>query len=57
MVNAGDGVSYEEFARAALDLSGYDCDELESVEMDSLKRPAPRPRNSRLSVCFQRLLV
>ncbi|HUS10888.1 MAG TPA: dTDP-4-dehydrorhamnose reductase [Pyrinomonadaceae bacterium] len=48
VVNAGEGVSYEEFARAALDLGGYVSTNLESVEMDSLNRPAPRPRNSRL---------
>ena len=48
VVNAGAGVSYEEFARAALDLSGHTSTNLESVEMDSLQRPAPRPRNSRL---------
>jgi dTDP-4-dehydrorhamnose reductase len=48
VVNAGDGVSYEEFARAALDLGGYASTNLETVEMDSLNRPAPRPRNSRL---------
>ena len=48
VVNAGDGASYEEFARAALDLAGYASTNLESVAMDSLNRPAPRPRNSRL---------
>lgn len=48
VVNAGDGVSYEEFARQALNLSGFVTTEIESVEMDSLRRPAPRPRNSRL---------
>ncbi len=48
VVNAGEGASYEEFARAALDLSGNASTNLESVEMDSLNRPAPRPRNSRL---------
>jgi dTDP-4-dehydrorhamnose reductase len=47
-VNAGDGVSYEEFARAALDLSGFAATNLETVAMASLKRPAPRPQNSRL---------
>ena len=47
-VNAGAGVSYEEFARAALDLSGQSATNLVSIEMDSLQRPAPRPRNSRL---------
>jgi dTDP-4-dehydrorhamnose reductase len=48
VVNAGEGVSYEEFARAALDLASYASTNLESVGMDSLQRPAQRPRNSRL---------
>ncbi len=48
VVNSGAGVSYEEFARVALEV--YGCEEvvIESVRMDSLQRPAPRPRNSRL---------
>ncbi len=47
-VNSGPGVSYEEFARSALAVAGcYNCP-VESVSMDSLKRPAPRPHNSRL---------
>lgn len=48
VVNAGEGLSYEEFARTALDLSGHASTNLESVEMDTLSRLAPRPRNSRL---------
>lgn len=48
VVNAGNGASYAEFARAALDLAGYASTNVESVVMDSLNRPAPRPRNSRL---------
>ncbi len=48
VVNAGEGVSYEVFARAALDLGGCPSTNLESVAMSSLHRPAPRPRNSRL---------
>lgn len=48
VVNTGEGVSYEEFARTGLDLGGYISTNLESVGMDSLNRPAPRPRNSRL---------
>lgn len=48
VVNAGPGLSYEEFARAALEVSGLDAMTLESVAMSSLNRPAPRPRNSRL---------
>ena len=48
VVNAGEGVSYEVFARAALDLGGCPSTNLESVALSSLQRPAPRPRNSRL---------
>ncbi len=48
VVNSGDGASYEEFAREALSASGREPAVIESVRMDSLQRPAPRPRNSRL---------
>jgi dTDP-4-dehydrorhamnose reductase len=48
VVNAGEGVSYEMFARAALELGAYSSRNLESVATISLHRPAPRPRNSRL---------
>lgn len=48
VVNAGAGASFEEFAREALAVAGLDASNLESVSMDSLTRPAPRPRNSRL---------
>ena len=56
VVNAGDGVSYEEFARAALDQGGYQGEKLETVDQDSLNRPAPRPRNSRLKCLFSEAL-
>ena len=48
VVNSGDGASYEEFAREALAAAGREEALIESVKMDSLERPAPRPRNSRL---------
>jgi len=48
VVNAGNGVSYEEFARVALNTGGYESTKIETVDGDSLNRPAPRPRNSRL---------
>lgn len=48
IVNSGAGASFAEFTRAALDTGGYPDLELENVLMDSLTRPAPRPRNSRL---------
>ena len=47
VVNSGEGASYEEFTRAALAFAGCEA-EIESVSMDSIDRPAPRPRNSRL---------
>ena len=52
VVNAGDGVSYEGFARAVLDRGGYEAENLETIDQDSLNRPAPRPRNSRLKCLF-----
>ena len=48
VVNAGEGTSFEGFARAAAEAVGADGVEIEPVAMDSLKRPAPRPRNSRM---------
>lgn len=56
VVNSGEGVSYEDFARAALDLAGFASTNLESVGMDSLRRPAPRPRNSRLKCLLSEAL-
>ena len=48
VVNAGEGVSYEVFARVALNLGGYSSTNVESVATSSLHRPAPRPVNSRM---------
>ena len=48
VVNSGPGVSYEEFTRAALAAAGCENVTIESISIDSLSRPAPRPRNSRL---------
>jgi dTDP-4-dehydrorhamnose reductase len=47
VVNSGNGASYEEFARAALETAGQIAT-IETITMESLHRPAPRPRNSRL---------
>jgi len=47
-VNGGPGVSFEEFTRAALALSGCESVDVVAVSMESLGRPAKRPRNSRL---------
>jgi dTDP-4-dehydrorhamnose reductase len=48
VVNAGEGASFESFAREAATVAGVESAEIESISMDSLKRPAPRPRNSRM---------
>ena len=48
VVSSGNGATFETFAHEALKLAGCDEDLIESVTMDSLARPAPRPRNSKL---------
>ena len=48
VVNSGEGVSFEGFARAAMDLAGISESRLQSVSLAELRRPAPRPLNSRL---------
>ncbi len=48
VVNSGDGASFETFTVEALRLAGLSSDTLEVVDNDSLGRPAPRPRNSRM---------
>lgn len=48
VVNSGEGASFETFTQEALRVGKYSTDIVESVTMDSLPRPAPRPRNSRL---------
>lgn len=48
VANAGDGVSYKEFAQAALELGGVEGAQVEGIQTISLARPAKRPRNSRL---------
>jgi len=47
VVNAGEGTSFEGFAREAVRAAGVEA-EFETISMDALRRPAPRPRNSRL---------
>jgi len=48
VVNSGEGASYEGFAREAAVAAGAPDARVEVVSTDSLKRLAPRPRNSRL---------
>jgi dTDP-4-dehydrorhamnose reductase len=48
VVNAGEGTSFEGFARCALKTAGLNEGLLTTVRLAELGRPAPRPRNSRL---------
>lgn len=48
VVNAGEGVSFEGFARAAMDIAGINPSLVQSITLAELNRPAPRPHNSRL---------
>ena len=48
VVNSGDGASFEIFTLEAMRLANRPTNMVESVSTDSLKRPAPRPRNSKL---------
>ena len=48
IVNSGAGTNYAEFASKALQLAGCDLANLEVVLLESVRRPAPRPKNSRL---------
>lgn len=47
-VNSGKGASFKTFTDEALRLANNPTTMIESVSMDSLPRPAPRPRNSKL---------
>ena len=48
VVNSGEGASFETFTLEAFRLAGFSADMVEVVAGDSLGRPAPRPRNSKL---------
>ena len=48
IVNSGDGTNYADFASKASQLAGCDLANLEVVLLESVRRPAPRPKNSRL---------
>jgi dTDP-4-dehydrorhamnose reductase len=48
VVSSGEGASFETFSVEALTLAGLNSYSLEVIDGDTLGRPAPRPRNSRL---------
>ena len=52
VTNSGDGTTFEKFAQRVCELKGFDKSLIESVLMDSLLRPAPRPRDSRMKCLF-----
>jgi dTDP-4-dehydrorhamnose reductase len=54
VVNAGEGTTFEKFAREVCRLKGFDLNLLEKVSMKDLQRPAPRPKNSRLKCLFSK---
>jgi dTDP-4-dehydrorhamnose reductase len=52
VTNAGAGTSYAGFAEKVCELKGFDKNLLENAAADSLKRPAPRPKSSKLACLF-----
>ncbi len=56
VVNRGDGASFATFARTALEIAGLTSTPLETVSLADLRRPAPRPRNSRLRCLWSEAL-
>jgi dTDP-4-dehydrorhamnose reductase len=52
VTNSGEGTSYEGFARQVCELLNFDLSLLERVSADTLKRPAPRPKSSKLACLF-----
>lgn len=55
VVNAGEGASFETFARTAVEMAGTSAS-LETVSLADLARPAPRPHNSRLRCLWSEAL-
>ena len=56
VVSSGEGASFETFSVEALRLAGLNSDLLEVIDGDSLGRPAPRPRNSRMKCLLSEAL-
>ncbi len=48
VVNSGEGASFYEFVTNGVEMARLDSTLVEAISMDSLARPAPRPRNSRM---------
>lgn len=52
VTNAGEGTSYADFAEKVCEIKGFDKNLLEHASAESLKRPAPRPKSSKLACLF-----
>lgn len=52
VVNAGEGTTYAGFAEKICEIKNLDANLIEKVSMTDLKRPAPRPANSKLACLF-----
>lgn len=52
VTNSGEGTSYQGFAEKICEIKGFNTKLLEKVSADELKRPAPRPRSSKLACLF-----
>lgn len=52
VTNDGEGTTFAGFAEKVCEIKGFDKGLVERVSMDSLSRPAPRPRDSRLRCLF-----
>lgn len=52
VTNSGEGASYADFARKVCEIRCFDKNLVEKVSFANLKRPAPRPQNSKLACLF-----
>jgi dTDP-4-dehydrorhamnose reductase len=52
VTNSGEGTSYAGFAEKVCEIKGFDKNLLEYAKSESLKRPAPRPKSSKLACLF-----
>lgn len=56
VTNSGSGTSYAGFAEKVCEIKGFDKNLLERAPAESLKRPAPRPKSSKLACLFSEKL-
>lgn len=49
VANSGNGASFVSFAEKLCEIKGFDKSLIQGISSDALKRPAPRPRSSKLA--------